>query len=153
MIQGPFPKECAVLACGKPLPGDDGFGPALAARLRIHPGSHGGAVRVEAGTAGLRFNFLLVDGNCRRTVRDIAVDEAGEERGGISEIDCFLRVKPRVFACRRFRNANMLKAIRARSAQIVHIPQRIRGETSRPPIAATLCMWLRLPCTAEGWVS
>lgn len=153
MIQGPLPKECVVLACVKPLPEDDGFGPALAARLRVHPGSPGGTVCVEAGTAGLRRNLLLVDGNCRRTVRDIAVDEVGEARGKISEIDSFLRVKPMVFAHRRFRNANMLKAIRARSAQIAHIPQRIRGQTSRPPIAATRRMWLRLPCAAEGGVS
>ncbi|ABK19629.1 hypothetical protein Sfum_3962 [Syntrophobacter fumaroxidans MPOB] len=153
MIQGPFPKECVVLACIKPLPEDDGFGPALAARLHVHPGSPGGTVCIEAGTAGLRFNLLLVDGNCRRTVRDIAVDEVGEERGKISGIDCFLRVKPMVFARRRFRNVNMLKAIRARSAQIVHIPQTIRGEASRPPIAATRRIWLRLPCAAEGGVS
>jgi len=153
MIQAPFPKECVVLACVKPLPGDDGFGPALAARLRVHPGSPGGTVRVEAGTTGLRFNLLLVDGDCRQTSQDIAVDEVGEKRGKISEIDCYLRVKPMVFARRRFRNANTFNPVRARSAQIVHIPQRIRGQTSRPPIAATRRTWLRLPCTAEGGVS
>ena len=107
-------KDIVVLCCGNVLFGDDGFGPAVAARLNAGDVPEWAAV-INAGTGvrQLLFDMVLSDRRPRLVVLADAVD-VGREPGEVFEIplDRIPRVQVSEFSIHQAPTSNLLQELR-----------------------------------------
>lgn len=113
-----LPRHCTcdvlVLGCGNELFGDDGFGPAVARRLRETPGLPQGACVLDVGTAARQvlFDVLLGPVRPRRVVVVDAVD-MGREPGEVwcMEANKLPDIKLDDFSMHQVPTSNMLREL------------------------------------------
>lgn len=146
-----------ILGCGNTLFGDDGFGPAVIARLEAEGGLPAGALAVDAGTAAreLLFDLLLSD---RRPGRLIIVDACRLPHlapGQVVELglDQLEPAKSNDFSVHHFPSLNLLEELDRRGGVEVRlvalggaqVPDEVRPGLSPEAAAAVprACAWIR----------
>ena len=106
-------KDLVVLCCGNMLFGDDGFGPAVAARLNAEPIPEWAAV-IDAGTGvrELLFDMVLSERRPRLVVVVDAVD-LGRQPGSVFEIplERIPRLEVSEFSVHQAPTSNLLKEL------------------------------------------
>ena len=141
------PEHCAcdvlVLGCGNELFGDDGFGPAVARRLRRLPEPPAGACVLDAGTAvrTVLFDVLLGPVRPRRVVVVDAVD-MGRRPGEVWCIEAgdLPEVKLDDFSMHQVPTSNMLRELSELAGvevtcvvgQVSEFPREVRPGLSAP---------------------
>ena len=118
MTDDALPEHCAcetlVLGCGNELFGDDGFGPAVARRLRDAPELPPSVCALDVGTASreVLFDVLLGPVRPRRVVVVDAVD-LGREPGEVWSIDAseLPEVKLDDFSMHQMPTSNLLREL------------------------------------------
>jgi coenzyme F420 hydrogenase subunit delta len=134
------PEHCAkpvvVLGCGNVLFGDDGFGPAVAQRLRASQMLPAHVAVFDAGTAVRDLLFDMVLGE-RRPLMVVIVDavDVGREPGEVFEmsLDEVPTVKTSAFSPHQAPTSNLLRDLRDNcgvgvvvvACQVGHIPQEV----------------------------
>ena len=141
------PEHCAcdvlVVGCGNELFGDDGFGPAVARRLRRLPEPPAGACVLDAGTAvrTVLFDVLLGPVRPRRVVVVDAVD-MGRSPGEVWCIEAgdLPEVKLDDFSMHQVPTSNMLRELSELAGvevtcvvgQVSEFPREVRPGLSAP---------------------
>ena len=138
MLGDIFDKTTLILGCGNILLGDDGFGPAVVARLkeRHNLPEHVLALDVGTGIREILFDLLLSEKKPARMIIVDAVDRPGRQPGEVFEIsvDEIPEQKAHDFSLHQFPTVNMLKElkdytevdIRLVVVQVKSIPEEIR---------------------------
>jgi len=155
-------KDVVILCCGNVLFGDDGFGPAVAAKVNAESEIPDWAVVIDAGTAvrELLFDMILserrprlivvVDAvDLRAAVDDLRADTgdlATHEPGDVFEIplDTIPRVQVSEFSLHQAPTSNLLQELRQELdvrvavivCQVESIPEEMTEEISAPVTAA-----------------
>ncbi len=140
-------KDVVVLCCGNVLRGDDGFGPAVAARLNAGPIPEWAAV-IDAGTGvrELLFDMILSDRRPRLVVVVDAV-ELDREPGSVFEI-ALERIPPvevSEFSIHQAPTSNLLRQLEEAGAvrvvviacQVAALPEEMTDEMS-PTVEAAI---------------
>jgi len=140
-------KDVVVLCCGNVLYGDDGFGPAVAARLNAGPIPDWAAV-IDAGTGvrELLFDMVLSERRPRLVVVVDAVD-LGREPGDVFEfpLDRVPRVQVCEFSVHQAPTSNLLQQLEELAGvrvvviacQVATMPEEMTDEMS-PAVEAAI---------------
>jgi coenzyme F420 hydrogenase subunit delta len=132
-----------VLGCGNVLFGDDGFGPAVAGRLRRRADLPRSTVVVDAGTSArqLLFDLVLSPVRPQRLIVVDAVD-MGREPGEVWTIEAgeLPQVKCDDFSMHQLPTSNLLRElndlagveVRCVVAQVTELPAEVSPGLSRP---------------------
>ncbi|OHD75516.1 MAG: hypothetical protein A2V99_15330 [Spirochaetes bacterium RBG_16_67_19] len=135
--------ETLVLGCGNVLFGDDGFGPAVAGRLRGRPDLPEAVVVLEVGTAVRRvlFNVILSPVKPQKIIVVDAVD-MGREPGEVWTLEAseLPGIKCDDFSMHQLPTSNLLRElndlagveVRCVVAQVAGVPAEVQPGLSGP---------------------
>ncbi len=156
MIAEIHERPVLIFGCGNPLLGDDGFGPAVIARLHegfsLPPYAFAADVGTSAGD--LLFDFLLSPTKPTHLFIVDAMSQPGRSPGELFEVDIegIQDTKAADFSLHQFPSVNLLKelqdpggvVVRILAVQIGSIPEEVRPGLSREVSRAVgeACQWL-----------
>jgi coenzyme F420 hydrogenase subunit delta len=156
MISELFKKSVLIFGCGNILWGDDGFGPAVIARLKEHYQLPDGVLAMDVGTSirDILFDLVLSDKKPKKLFIIDAVEYPDRKPGEVFEIpvEGIPDKKTSDFSLHQFPTVNMLQELKEHSpievkilvAQVEFMPEEVTPGMSAVMVEAveTTCQRL-----------
>jgi coenzyme F420 hydrogenase subunit delta len=162
MISELFKKSVLIFGCGNILWGDDGFGPAVIARLKEHYQLPGDVLAMDVGTSirDILFDLVLSDKKPKQLFIIDAVEYPDRKPGEVFEIpvEGIPDKKTSDFSLHQFPTVNMLQELKEHSpievkilvAQVEYMPEEVTPGLSAVMVEAVEATCQRLMAELKG---
>ncbi len=162
MISELFEKSVLIFGCGNVLWGDDGFGPAVIARLKEHYQLPEDVLALDVGTSirDILFDLVLSDKKPKKIFIIDAVEYPDRQPGEVFEIpvEGIPDKKTSDFSLHQFPTVNMLQELKEHSpievkilvAQVESIPDEVTPGLTPAMLGAVETTCQRLMAELEG---
>jgi coenzyme F420 hydrogenase subunit delta len=165
MISELFKKSVLIFGCGNILWGDDGFGPAVIARLKEHYQLPGDVLAMDVGTSirDILFDLVLSDKKPKKLFIIDAVEYPDRKPGEVFEIpvEGIPDKKTSDFSLHQFPTVNMLQELKEHSpievkilvAQVEFMPEEVTPGMSAVMVEAVETTCQRLMTELTGGIA
>ncbi|MHB9072688.1 MAG: hydrogenase maturation protease [Desulfobaccales bacterium] len=162
MISELFKKSVLIFGCGNILWGDDGFGPAVIARLKEHYQLPDDVLALDVGTSirDILFDLVLSDKKPKKIFIIDAVEYPDRKPGEVFEIpvEGIPDKKTSDFSLHQFPTVNMLQELKEHSpievkilvAQVEYMPEEVTPGLSAVMVEAVETTCQRLMAELKG---